>query len=302
MKTPRKFHGWRGERGYALLTVAFAATMLLIAAMTVAPGIKANRKREQEKEMIWRGNQYVRGIMMYYRKYGKYPTSLDDLMKPQLNNVRFMRQAYKDPMNKQDGSWRLIYIGPSGQLIGSLKPQRTLTLPVGIPGAAGVGTPAANLPGAGINSVNGLGTLGTGAAGAQQGTGGTSPATGRTTGTGVSTDTDANGNTPPPEVGTIIGGSIVGIGSKAKGHSVIYYDKASDYHLFEFIWDPSKNTIGIGPQVAPGGQIPGTSTPGTPVSPFGNPGTGGTNPQPAPNPPLSNPPQQNPPQQNQPQN
>ena len=294
MKTARKFRGRRGERGYALLMVAFAATLMLIAAMTVAPGIKANRRREREKEMIWRGNQYVRGIMMYYRKYGKYPTSLDDLMKPQLNNVRFMRQAYKDPMNKEDGSWRLIYIGPSGQLIGSLKPQRTLTLPVGIPGAAGVGTPAANLPGAGINSGGGCGTSAAGAAGAQQGTTGTTPAPG--TATGVSTDTDANGNTPAPEVGTIIGGSIVGIGSKAKGHSVIYYDKASDYHLFEFIWDPSKNTIGVGPQVAPGPQIPGTSTPGTPVSPFGNPGTGGTNP------PLSNPPQQNPPQQNQPQN
>lgn len=292
MKTQRKYRGRRGERGYALLMVAFAATLMLIAAMTVAPGIKANRKREQEKEMIWRGNQYVRGVMMYYRKNGKYPTSLDDLMKPHIGNVRYMRQAYKDPMNKEDGSWRLIYIGPSGQLIGSLKPQRTLTLPVGIPGAAGIGTPAANLPGAGINSVNGLGTLGTGTAGAQQGTGGTTPATGA----GVSTDTNANGNPalPAAEPTTIIGGNIIGVGSKAKGHSIIYYDKASDYHLFEFIWDPSKNAIGVGQQIAPGAQIPGTSTPGTPVSPFGNPG--GTNPQPTPNPPLSNPPQQNPPQ------
>jgi hypothetical protein len=287
VKAARKFRGRRGERGYALLMVAFAATLMLIAAMTVAPGIKANRRREKEKEMIWRGNQYVRGIMMYYRKYGKYPTSLDDLMKPQINNVRFMRQAYKDPMNKQDGSWRLIYIGPSGQLIGSLKPRPALALPVGIPGAAGVGTPAANLPGAGINSFNTQGPLGAaGAAGAQQGTIGTTP----TTGSGVSTDTDANGNTLPPEVGTIIGGSIVGVGSKTKGHSVIFYDKATDYHLFEFIWDPSKTPIGVGRQVAPGTQIPGTSTPGTPVSPFGNPGTGGTNP------PLSNPPQQNQPQ------
>ena len=292
MKAPRKFRGRRAERGYALLMVAFATTLMLVAAMTVAPGIKANRKREKEKEMIWRGNQYVRGIMMYYRKHGKYPTSLDDLMKPQINNVRFMRQTYKDPMNKEDGSWRLIYIGPSGQLIGSLKPRPALAMPVGIPGAAGVGTPAANLPGAGINNVNGFGALGTGAAGPQQGTTGTTP----TTGTGVSTDTDANGNTPPPEVGTIIGGNIIGVGSKAKGHSVIYYDKATDYHLFEFIWDPSKMTIGVGPQIAPGTQIPGTSTPGTPVSPFGNPGTGGTNPPPATNPPLSNPPQQNQPQ------
>jgi len=37
-------------------------------------------------------------------------------------SLRFMRQAYKDPMNKEDGSWRFIYVGPAGQLIGSLKP------------------------------------------------------------------------------------------------------------------------------------------------------------------------------------
>src|ERR1700738_2770691 len=45
-----------------------------------------------------------------------------------------MRQAYKDPMNSGDGSWRLIYVGPSGQLIGSLKPPQTLQMP-GQPGA-----------------------------------------------------------------------------------------------------------------------------------------------------------------------
>ncbi len=289
MKVARKYRDRHGERGYALLMVAFAATILLIAAMTAAPGILANRKRETEKEMIWRGNQYVRGVMMYYRKNGKFPTSLDDLLKPKIGNVRFMRQTYKDPMNKEDGSWRLIYVGPSGQLIGSLKPRPALTLPVGIPGATGVGTPAANLPGAGINTQGPLGAAGT--AGAQQGTG----ATAQTTGTGVSTDTDANGNAPLPsaEPTTIIGGNIIGVGSKAHGRSVIHYDKATDYHLFEFIWDPSKNTLGVGQQAAPGAPIPGTSTPGTPVSPFGNPA--GTNPPPTTNPPLSNPPQQNPP-------
>src|SRR5438034_6603244 len=119
--------------------------------MTAAPRIKTMRKREKEQEMIWRGNQYVRGIKLYYRKTGKFPTSIDDLTKPQLANIRFMRQRYKDPMNHEDGSWRLIYVGPSGQLIGSLKPQPAITLPTGIPGATGVGTPAANLNGAGAN-------------------------------------------------------------------------------------------------------------------------------------------------------
>ena len=300
MNVQRKYHGRRNEGGYALLMVVFIATLMLIAAMTAAPLIKTEVRRQREKEMIWRGNQYVRGIKMYYRKNGKFPTSIDDLVKPQLGNIHFMRQAYKDPMNKVDGTWRLIYVGPSGQLIGSLKPQPTpLNLPTGIPGTSGIGTPAANLPGAGINTTNNpSGFGGTGGSGAQ-GPGGQQGTTGagQTTGTGVSTDTDANGNVPPPsaEPSAIIGGNIIGVGSKARGRSVIYYDKASDYHLFEFIWDPTKDTIAVGqPQNIPGatqpGGIPGTQ-PGTQQNPFGNPGTGGTT-----NPPTNPPPQNNPPQ------
>jgi len=284
----------KNERGYALLLVAFAATLLLLAAMTAAPRIKTMRQRETEKEMIWRGNQYVRGIKLYYRKTGKFPTSLDDLTKPQLANIRFMRQQYKDPMNPEDGSWRLIYVGPSGQLVGSLKPQPTITLPTGIPGATGVGTPAASLNSAGANGPISFAGNGPVPAPAPVNAPG-QPASGTGQPSGVSTDTEANGNLAPlpsADTATIIGGSIIGIGSKASGKSVIVYEKATNYRLFEFYWDPSKDVQGFGqPQNIPGGQIPGTSTPGAPTSPFGNPGGSGLNPPPQ-NPPLQgNPPQ-----------
>ena len=307
MKNINGKHARKNERGYALLLVAFASTLILIAAITAAPNIKTMRKREKEQEMIWRGNQYVRGIKLYYRKTGKFPTSLDDLTKPQLANIRFMRQQYKDPMNPEDGSWRLIYVGPSGQLIGSLKPQPTITMPAGIPGTSGVGAPAANMNGAGMNGPVSF-------AGAAQGSapGPVDPSAQPPVGTGqdqgprsgyslnapggVSTDTDANGNPaqlPSADTPTVIGGSIIGIGSKASGRSVIVYEKASNYRLFEFYWDPSKDVQGFGqPQNIPGAQIPGTSTPGTPASPFGNPGGNGLNPPPPQNPPLQgNPPQ-----------
>src|SRR6266481_6360813 len=132
--------GKRGERGYALLMVIFLVTVLLISTMTVAPNIVTEGRREKEKDMIWRGKQYTRGVKLYYRKMGRFPTSLDDLTKPKLGSLRFMRQAYKDPMNKEDGTWRFIYVGPSGQLIGSLKPPQTFQLP-GQPG-----TPAGTNP------------------------------------------------------------------------------------------------------------------------------------------------------------
>jgi hypothetical protein len=64
------------------------------------------------------------------------------------------------------------------------------------------------------------------------------------------------GDTP-----TIVGGSIIGIGSKINQPSIIVFEKAHNYRLFEFIWDPSKD-LGIG---TPGQQIgiPGVGAPGT---------------------------------------
>src|SRR5258707_2731707 len=104
--------------------------------------------------MIWRGKQYVRGIKLYYRKTGRFPTSVDDLTKPKLGSLRFLRQAYPDPMNKADGAWRFIYVGPSGQLIGSLRHtsllQSLISTPT-LPGASALsGAPA--LPGASPSS------------------------------------------------------------------------------------------------------------------------------------------------------
>ena len=88
------------ERGYALLMVMFIAALMFAGVMTIAPNILTQAKREKEEEMIWRGKQYVRGVKLYYRKLGRFPTSLDDLTKPKVGTLRFMRQAYKDPRTK----------------------------------------------------------------------------------------------------------------------------------------------------------------------------------------------------------
>src|SRR5216683_5694532 len=144
--------GKRTESGYALLLVVFLVTLVLVTVIAVSPSILTEGKREKETEMIWRGKQYARGVKLYYRKMGRFPTSLDDLTKPKIGNLRFMRQAYKDPMNKDDGSWRLIYVGAAGQLIGSLKPpQQNLR----IPQAGAIGTPASALGGLGGSTQSG---------------------------------------------------------------------------------------------------------------------------------------------------
>ena len=263
----------RKQEGYALLMALLMGTMMLIAAMAIAPNVLTEGRREKEKEMIWRGRQYERGIKLYYRKMGKFPTSLDDLTKAQMGNIHFMRKAYKDPMNKEDGSWRLIYVGPSGQLIGSLKPPQTLQLPTA-PGKQ-IGTPAATLANAqqpGAKQENGQ----QGAATGDQGEEGTDRA-----------DSGNPANVPSGDTPTIMGGNIIGVGSKVNRRSIMVYEKARNYRLFEFIWDPSKDTIGVGgtgTQIGtPAGAAPAGASPSAP--PRINPGMG---------PPLSTPPPQNP--------
>ena len=235
----------RGEGGYALLVVVFLVTLLLISAIAVAPNILTEGKREKEKEMIWRGKQYARGVKLYYRKMGRFPTSMDDLTKPKVGSLRFMRQPYKDPVNKEDGTWRFIYVGAAGQLIGSLKPPQNLQIPQGTaPGTTPNPLGAAAAPGQ-------PGALGQPAQPGMQPAGaptGTNPP--GTTGTPVSADQSDSTSNPQPiplsDTSTIIGGNIIGVGSKVNKRSIIIYEKAKNYRLFEFIWDPSKDAMGVG--------------------------------------------------------
>src|SRR6266576_3074913 len=211
-----------GQQGYALRLVIFVATILLVFDTMAAPNIKTEGQREKEKEMIWRGRQYARAVKQYYRKMGRFPTSLEDLTKPKIGSLRFLRQAYKDPMNTQDGSWSLIYVGPGGQLIGSLKPRPNL-------------------------QVGGLTPQGP--AGTQPASPGNPPATsGNPVSADQGTDTSSDADPPIPsdDASPIIGGNIIGVGSKINRKSVIVYDHAKNYRLFEFIWDPSKDMLGVG--------------------------------------------------------
>jgi hypothetical protein len=266
--------------------------------MAVAPSVLTEGRRQQEEEMIWRGNQYIRGIRMYYRKLGKFPNSLDDLTKPKTGTIRFMRAAYKDPMNKEDGSWRLIYVGPAGQLIGSLKPQQNLQ----IPGASGFGTAASSVAAASAGSSPSTGTSGFGNSSGfgSSATSGTSSgfgapaaggAFGNTAGSSTTTDTSQPYDpatdpmlNPPPSAGTdaptIIGGNIIGVGSKINKHSIKVYDKAKNYLVFEFVWNPAKDQANAIQQLNGSGTGLGTPIGGTQQqsNPFGPTPTNGSGP------------------------
>jgi type II secretory pathway pseudopilin PulG len=311
------------ERGYALLVIMFSVALLAASAMTVLPNILTNGRREREQEMIWRGKQYARAVRLYNTKLGHFPTSLDDLTKPKTGSIHFMRQAYKDPMNKEDGTWRLIYVGPAGQLVGSLKPPDPLTagqaaggLGTSAAAVAGASGQAPSLPGSsgfGSSGSSGFGSSSSGFGSSNSSFGSSSSGSfgsssssfgssnsgfgSSSSGVGFSSADDlfANNGQPVdpnndpylnpqvsniPDTSNVVGGNIIGVGSKINQHSIKVYEKAKNYLLFEFVWNPSKDAAAALQQLnAPGTQGLGTPVAnpgGNPQSPFGQNGASGT--------------------------
>jgi hypothetical protein len=307
--------------------------LIVIASAAVAPNIITNGRREREEEMIWRGKQYVRGIRLYVRYYQthggttRFPTSMEDLTKNKVG-IRFMRQAYKDPVNPVDGSWRMIYVGPNGQLIGSLK-SRPLT-PDGQNSSFGSGSSGGfgssiggSQSSSGNNSSFGSSSFGSSSFGNSSSgnssfgsssfnNGGNANATnpqGQAAGQGAAGNPSSDSFSTPQAIansdGTadIVGGNIIGVGSKVNKASIIWYDKAKNYRQFEFIWDPSKEPVNGGAAAGVIGVPPAGTQNGQPGifgnqggnsgfgqqptgTPTGNPNPGsGTNPPPGQMPP-----------------
>src|ERR1700690_3902593 len=108
------------ESGYAFLFVLGLILLMIAVSLTALQMGATIRRRRIEQETIWRGNQYARAIRLYYHKTGHYPQTFDDLVKG-MPDLHFLRQAYKNPTNSGDGSWRFIYVNAAGQIIGSTK-------------------------------------------------------------------------------------------------------------------------------------------------------------------------------------
>ncbi len=228
----------RREAGYSLLFAIFLTASVLIFTAVAAPVLLTQGRREKEEELVWRGNQYARGVRLYYRKYGRFPQSLDDVVKPK-NDIRFLRKEYKDPMNKEDGSWRLIYIAPNGQIIGSLKQRNAMQIPTqpGAPsatkGPGQPGTPAGNPP---VDQDK-----------------------------DKDKDKDKGQPQQPAPTGPVIGGNIIGVGSKVNKPSLRVYEGGTTYREWEFIWDLTKEAAAVGQTGAPGNpQAPPTGAPPNP--------------------------------------
>jgi len=274
-----------GEQGYILLAVLFLVMMVLVMLALAAPKMAADIERDREVEMVHRGQQYVRAIKLYYKKFGSYPPNLDALVKT--NQIRFLRKRYKDPMTGKD-DWHLIHFGenktPSygffGQPLGG-----TGGSPVaGVgPGGMGQGLGAVTQSNFGNNSSGGSAFGGSSAFGGGSTGGsafggssfGSTPSSGSIGGTGSGTDpnapnstgaatasgigagagstggTDANGN--PVSGGstfgangqTFGGGGVIGVESTSPKLGILIWKKKTHFNEWEFWYDPTADRMMI---------------------------------------------------------
>jgi len=117
LRIPQRNQGAGRQKGYALLVVLFMAAVVAISLALSLPRAAVESQRAKEDALIYRGSQYSRAVQLYFRKYRKYPASMDDLEKT--NNVRFLRRRFTDPITKSE-EWRIVHIGPAGIFTDSL--------------------------------------------------------------------------------------------------------------------------------------------------------------------------------------
>jgi len=105
----------RRDAGFSLAALIFFLSAASIFIAAVVPAYQMQAKREMEEELIFRGEEYVRAIQKYQRRFGVYPSTIDQLIST--NGLRFLRKPYKDPTT--DKEFRIITVNPDGSLNGS---------------------------------------------------------------------------------------------------------------------------------------------------------------------------------------
>jgi len=236
-----------------LLAILVMMTLMVVAATAVAPKLATQIKREREEELIHRGTEYAKAIKRFYRKFGRYPTSIEQL--ENTNNFRFLRKRYKDPITGKD-DWKIIRFGEAKNALNLFGSASSGT---GSPvtGGGGLAAPAVQPP------------AGTTPAGVPAG----APAGQTPAASGSSGSTSGSSGTTSQPFG---GGPIIGVASPSETEALKELQGKTHYNEWEFVYDPRFDRQAAGPGGSP---LPGMGAP-TQGAPTGVPGQG--TPQPPP--------------------
>ena len=245
----------RAEEGYILLSLLLMVALLVVAAAAVLPSISFEIKRDREQELIHRGVQYSRAIRTYYKKFGRYPTRIEELESS--NNLRFLRKRYKDPITNQD--FKLLHFGEvkmafSAPLAGASNINGTASLnnPAGFgsqpqPGGVPAGGSFAGPPGGFAAATKDPST--------PDAVQTTDPNQTPTSDSSSSSSSPASNDQPGQQPGTSSsdklsnqtfgGGPVVGVVSASTKDSIREFNHKKKYNEWQFIYDPSTDRGGL---------------------------------------------------------
>ncbi len=196
------------ESGYILLTLMLFVTILVITAAVVVPEVTFQVKRDREEEMIHRGVQYSRAIRRYVKKFGRYPTRIEDL--ENTNNIRFLRRRYKDPITGKD--FKILRQGDVQMF----------------PGGGGIAGATPITGGLNAQSPNGNPKTGTFA-----------------NADGDKSDNKSNSGGDSLSSQVFGGGPIMGVASTSKEQTIREFNHKNHYNQWQFIYDPSTDRGGL---------------------------------------------------------
>ncbi|HTC91919.1 MAG TPA: hypothetical protein VK699_00520 [Terriglobales bacterium] len=234
-----------GQRGYVILVILLMLALLTLAMVEAAPSAAVQVRRDQEEELVRRGDQYVRAIRRFYRKFGRYPTSLDELK--DTNHLRFLRRQYKDPITGKD--FKLLHI------------QDVNYQPVGFFGKSltqgNNNINQNNVPNAFVNQQNPPVTTNP----SDNSNPNNPPPTGDNTqpagAPGTPPQSPQQSNNGLPVFG---GGPIVGVSSTSPKASIKEINKKNHYNDWQFFYDPRMD-LPIGQMFQPQNLNPGGNNP-----------------------------------------
>jgi len=94
----------RSQRGFTMALALALAVAMGVMLMKVGPRVSAQVQRENEAELIFRGEAIASALRVYFAKTKRYPTDLDEVMKVR---PHILRQKYQDPMTTS-GEWEFV--------------------------------------------------------------------------------------------------------------------------------------------------------------------------------------------------
>ena len=288
------------QRGYIMITLMLALALITIALLTALPNIRQQMRRDREVELIHRGNAYMRAIQHFYKKFGRYPSRVEEL--ENTNNMRFLRKRYTDPVNIDRATGKEKDFKFLTQLDISLNNGPILGLNPGQNGAQSPQSPFGGTQSSGLNSAQ----SGSAAHTKDSDKSDSDPSAEVTPVTGSEDAEDADKKVASSSGSglngkTFGGGPIIGVASMNKKDKTIHVFYTKDHYndwYFIYVQTLERGGLLTGPinPNAPPPNLNGTPTPqgaglqnGLGITPNAGQGQGT---QPPPQPPSGQPPQQ----------